>query len=90
MPSITDRVRASRRVGRSLQEHLDEPWVLLGVEDLLAALAPCLAGDAPPRAGRPPLVAYRSDGTVHVDPAGRPVETAWYARVAAMARGGSA
>lgn len=75
-------------LARSLQERLDEPWVLLGVDDLLAALAPCLAGNWPPRVGRPPLVAYGSDGTVHVDPAWRPVETAWYAGVAAMARAG--
>lgn len=75
-------------VGRGLQEHLDEPWLLLGVDDLLAALAPSLAGDAPARTGRPPLVAYGSDGTVHVDPAWSPVETAWYAGLAAMARGG--
>lgn len=75
-------------VGRSLLEHLDEPWVLLGVDDLLAAIAPSLAGDAPPRAGRPPLVSYRSDGTVHVEEAWWRIESAWYAGVAAMARAG--
>jgi hypothetical protein len=75
-------------LARSLQELLDEPWVTLGVDDLLAALAPSLVGDAPPPPGRPPLLAYRADGTVDVESSYRPVEAAWNAGLAAMARAG--
>jgi chloramphenicol 3-O phosphotransferase len=75
-------------IARSLQELLDEPWVTLGVDDLLDALAPSLVGEAPARPGRAPLVRYDADGSVFVDPAWRPVEAAWYAGVASMARAG--
>lgn len=75
-------------LARRPQELLDKPWVTLGVDDLLDALAPSRVGDAPPLPRRQPLLAYGSDGTVHVDPAWRPVEAAWYAGVAAMARAG--
>ncbi|MGH3400953.1 MAG: phosphotransferase-like protein [Acidimicrobiales bacterium] len=75
-------------LARSLQELLAEPWASLGVDDLLASLAPSLIGDAPPQAGRPPLMAFEPDGTVHIEPAWRPVEAAWYTGVAAMARAG--
>jgi len=75
-------------LARSLQELLAEPWIALGVDDLLASLAPSLVGDAPARTGRPPLMVFGSDGAVHVDPAWRPVEAAWYLGVAAMASAG--
>ncbi|MGH3139876.1 MAG: phosphotransferase-like protein, partial [Gaiellales bacterium] len=75
-------------IARCLQELLDEPWVTLGVDELLGALAPSLVGDAPPLPGRTPLLRYGSDGAVVVDPAWGPVESAWYEGVAAMARAG--
>lgn len=75
-------------LGRALQELLDKPWIILGVDDLIAALAPSLVGEAPPQRGREPLIRYGSDGSVHVHPAWRPVEQAWYAGMAAVARAG--
>lgn len=75
-------------IARLLQELLDAPWAALGVDDLAAALAPSLVGEAPPRPGRPSLLAFGADGTVEVGEAWRPVEKAWHAGVAAMARSG--
>lgn len=71
-----------------LQDLLHEPWVALGLDDLLAALAPSLVGGAPPMPERPSLITYGTDGAVHVDSRWRPVEAAWYAGVAAMAKCG--
>lgn len=75
-------------LARRLQELLDRPWVTLGIDDLLAALAPSLVGDAPPLPCRPPLLQLGADGSVTVRPSFAPVEGAWYAGVAAMAREG--
>jgi energy-coupling factor transporter ATP-binding protein EcfA2 len=75
-------------LAHSLQGFLPDAWAALGVDDLLASLAPSLVSGALPRAGRPPLIAFGTDGAVHVDPAWRPVEAAWHMGVAAMARGG--
>lgn len=75
-------------IARHLQELLDQPWVTLGVDDLLAALSPSLVGDTPPRPGRVPLLDFSADGAVLVSTAWRPVERAWYQGVAAMARAG--
>jgi chloramphenicol 3-O phosphotransferase len=95
VPAVTDVIvlnggssSGKSSLARSLQELLAEPWIALAVDDLLASLAPSLVGDAPPRSGRPPLMAFGFDGAVHVDPAWRPVEAAWYTGVAAMARAG--
>lgn len=95
MPAVTEVIvlnggssSGKSSLARSLRKLLPEPWAALGVDDLLAALAPSLVGDAAPRAGRPPLVVFGTDGAVHVDPAWRPVEAAWYTGVAAMARAG--
>jgi len=71
-----------------LQDLLDEPWVRLGVDDLLDALAPSFVGDAPARSGRAPLVRYGADGAVLVDAGWGPIESAWYKGVASMARAG--
>jgi chloramphenicol 3-O phosphotransferase len=75
-------------LARSLQELLDRPWVVLGTDVLLSALAPSLVGDAAPRRGRRPLLTYGADGAVHVDSSLRPVETAWLAGIVAMAKAG--
>lgn len=75
-------------IARCLQDLLDHPWVTLGVDDLLHALAPSLVDDAPARPGRAPLIRYGAEGTVHVDAAWEPVESAWYHGVASMARAG--
>lgn len=75
-------------IARGLVELLDEPWITLGVDDLLGALAPSLVGKAPCREGRRPLLGYDVDGTVQVEPAWRSVEAAWHAGVAAIARAG--
>jgi chloramphenicol 3-O phosphotransferase len=75
-------------LARSLQDLLAGPWIALGVDDLLAALAPSLVDDAPPLSGRPPLLRYGADGTVHVEAGWRSVEAAWYAGVVAMAKAG--
>jgi chloramphenicol 3-O phosphotransferase len=75
-------------LARRLQDLLDRPWITLGVDDLIAALAPSLVGDAPPLPGRAPLLRLGTDGSVDVDAAWRPVESAWYEGVASMARAG--
>jgi chloramphenicol 3-O phosphotransferase len=75
-------------IARCLQELLDQPWVKLALDDLLAALAPSLVGEAPPREGRAPLVWYGADGTGFVDAEWESVESAWYAGVVSMARAG--
>jgi chloramphenicol 3-O phosphotransferase len=75
-------------LARRLRDLLDRPWVTLGVDNLIDALAPSLVGDAPPRPGRAPLLWFGADGTVVVDAAWRPVESAWYEGVASMARAG--
>lgn len=75
-------------IARRLQELLEQPWITLGGDDLLAALAPSLVGDAPPRPGRAPLLRYGPGGEVLVDVAWQPVEEAWYEGIAAMARAG--
>lgn len=95
MPAVTDVIvlnggssSGKSSLARSLQELFAEAWIALGVDDLLASLAPSIVGDAPARTGRPALMAFGPDGAVHVDPAGRPVQAAWYTGVAAMARAG--
>lgn len=60
----------------------------MGVDELLDALAPSLVGATPARPGRAPLVRFDADGTVLVDAAWQPVESAWYRGVASMARAG--
>lgn len=75
-------------IARRLQELLEEPWVRLGVDDLVDALDPSLVGAAPERPGRAPLVRYGARGEVLLDPAWKPVESAWYRGIAAMAGAG--
>ncbi len=75
-------------IARRLQDLLEQPWLRLGVDDLLDALAPSLVGEAPPRSGRPPLIRYDVDGAVLVAPEFASVDAAWYRGIAAMARAG--
>lgn len=74
-------------IARHLQELLDRPWAVLGIDDLIDALAPSLVGATHARPGRSPLVRYQG-GAVLLDPAWAPVEAAWYRGVAAMAHAG--
>jgi chloramphenicol 3-O phosphotransferase len=75
-------------IARHLQDLLDQPWARVGVDHLLDALAPSLVGDAPPRVGQAQLLSYGPDGFVRAGAGWEPVEAAWYAGVASMARAG--
>jgi chloramphenicol 3-O phosphotransferase len=70
-------------IGRALQQLLPEPWVVLGVDELLAALPP-----GPDSGARPSLIEFGEDGTVTVGEAFARVEDAWNAGLAAMAGAG--
>jgi len=63
-------------IGRCLQEILPQPWVLLGVDDLIDALPPS-------------LVSYGPHGEVVLGDDFRDLEAAWTSGVAAMARAGA-
>jgi chloramphenicol 3-O phosphotransferase len=67
---------------RCLQAILPQPWIRLGVDDLLEALPPSLLDSA---SG----VAFGQRGEVTVGGAFRVIEAAWMAGVAAMARAGA-
>lgn len=75
-------------IARHLQELLQDPWLRLGIDDLVDGLAPSLVDAGPARPGRAPLVRYAAGGQVLVGPGWRAVEEAWYAGVASMARAG--
>lgn len=68
-------------IARCLQGLLPEPWLTLGVDDLLAALPS-------PVPGQEPMVAFGADGHVAVGPGFYALEAAWAAGVAAIARAG--
>lgn len=63
---------------RCLQAVLPEPWLALGVDQLIEAMPASGAG-----------IEFAPDGGVHVGPEFRAVETAWMAGVAAMVRAGA-
>jgi chloramphenicol 3-O phosphotransferase len=63
-------------IGRSLQELLPQPWLLLGVDDLI---------DVAPSS----LVSYGPQGEVVLGDQWRALEAAWSRGVAAMARAGA-
>lgn len=75
-------------IAARLQELLEQPWITLAVDDLLAKLPASLVGGAPPRPGRPPLISFGPGGEVDLGPGWPPVEAAWYVGVAGMARAG--
>ena len=62
-------------IGRRLQELLPQPWLLVGVDDLI-------------RTGPSSLVSYGPSGEVVFSDSWRALETAWSRGVAAMARAG--
>jgi chloramphenicol 3-O phosphotransferase len=69
-------------IARCLQAVLSQPWVRLGVDDLVDALPPSLLD---PASG----IAFGPQGEVSVSGGFREVEAAWMAGVAAMARAGA-
>jgi chloramphenicol 3-O phosphotransferase len=66
-------------IGRCLQELLPDPWLLLGVDDLLAAM---------PQGQDDSIITFAPDGGIFVGPGFRRLEAAWYHGIAAMARSG--
>ncbi len=66
-------------IGRCLQDLLPAPWLMLGVDDLIAAMPTRQDGD---------LIALAPDGGVRTGPGFRRLEAAWYDGIAAVARGG--
>jgi chloramphenicol 3-O phosphotransferase len=75
-------------IARRLQELLERPWVVLGIDDLLHALSPILVGDELPPSDRASLLSYGDKGEVLVMPGWRHIESAWHAGLASMARTG--
>ena len=69
-------------IARCLQAVLPQPWIRLGVDDLVNALPPSLLDAA---SG----IAFGAGGEVSVSGGFRKAETAWMAGVAAMARAGA-
>lgn len=65
-------------IARCLQAILPQPWLHLGVDDLVDALPPSRAG-----------IAFGPQGEVAVDERFRKLEAAWMAGVAGMARAGA-
>lgn len=69
-------------IARCLQTVLPDPWLTLGVDTFIQTMPFALqTSDAGIEVGR--------DGTVHIGPEFRTLETAWTAGVAAMARAGA-
>jgi chloramphenicol 3-O phosphotransferase len=66
-------------IGRCLQDLLPAPWLMLGVDDLIAAM---------PRRQDDDLISFAPDGGVRTGPGFRRLEAAWYDGIATMARGG--
>jgi chloramphenicol 3-O phosphotransferase len=69
-------------IARCLQATLPEPWLRIGVDDLVDALPPSLLETG---SG----LAFGAQGEVRVGDAFREVEAAWTTGVAAMARAGA-
>lgn len=68
-------------LARSLQEILPDPWLSLGIDDLIEAMPPSLeSADGG--------IAFAPDGGVDVGDRFRELEAAWAAGLAAMARAG--
>lgn len=65
-----------------LQKLLDDPWLTLGVDDLIVAM-----GSVIPETDS--AIVFNSDGTVVTDERFRKTENSWYQGLAAMARAGT-
>jgi chloramphenicol 3-O phosphotransferase len=70
-------------IARCLQAILPEPWLRLGVDELIAALPPALTSSSGPG------LTLGSAGEVSVGDGFRAAEAAWLAGIAAMARAGA-
>ncbi len=68
-------------IARALQATLSEPWLTLGVDDLIDALGPAATSSS--------LLTISPDGAVSTGELFRNVENAWYHGVAAIARSGT-
>jgi len=69
-------------IARSLQALLSEPWLTLGVDDLIDALGP-----AGPESNS--VITFSPDGVVSTSEVFRDVENAWNHGLAAIARSGT-
>jgi chloramphenicol 3-O phosphotransferase len=69
-------------IARCLQCLLPEPWLTIGVDDLISAVPPAMLKSEDG-------LTFTSDGEVIVGPGYRTLEAAWSQGVAAMARAGS-
>jgi len=69
-------------IARCLQAILPQPWIRLGVDDLLDALPPSLMGSG---SG----IAFGAQGEITLGAGFREIEAAWMIGVAAMARAGA-
>jgi chloramphenicol 3-O phosphotransferase len=69
-------------IARCLQSLLPEPWLTIGVDDLITAVPPAMLESEDG-------LTFTSDGEVIVGPGYRKLEEAWSQGVAAMARAGT-
>jgi chloramphenicol 3-O phosphotransferase len=69
-------------IARRLQSLLLDPWLTVGVDDLISAVPPAMLKSAD-------ALTFTSDGDVIVGPGFRTLEAAWSRGVAAMARAGA-
>jgi len=69
-------------IARRLQVILPRPWLLFGVDDLVAAIPQHGIEDGS-------LLRFKEDGEVQVGPGWRELEASWYTGIAAIAASGS-
>jgi chloramphenicol 3-O phosphotransferase len=69
-------------IARSLQSLLPEPWLTIGVDDLLTALPPAMLASEHG-------IQFLPDGRITVGPGLQALEAAWSQGIAAMARAGA-
>jgi len=69
-------------IARSLQALLTEPWLTLGVDNLIDSLGPAATGSSS-------VIAFSPEGLVSTGTQFRQVEDAWYQGLAAIARSGT-
>jgi chloramphenicol 3-O phosphotransferase len=69
-------------IARCLQSLLPDPWLMMGVDDLITAIPPAMLGSQDG-------IVFAPDGRITVGPGLRTLEAAWSRGVAAMARAGA-